>query len=86
MQISISAQQSSIAFRNWIFSKDFLNNQVNAIFKGSKGFIWFGTMAGLNRYDGYKFRVLKHDLRDSTSINDDFITKIAHGPTFFQGF
>jgi signal transduction histidine kinase/DNA-binding response OmpR family regulator/streptogramin lyase len=37
-------------------------------------------MSGLNRYDGYTFRVFKHDLRDSTSISDDYIEKIVEGP------
>ncbi len=69
---------------NIIFTNDILNglsnNQINAIFKDDKDFMWFGTMAGLNRYDGYKFRIFKHNLRGSASINDDFITKIVKGP------
>jgi hypothetical protein len=35
------------------------HNQVNCIYKDSKGFMWFGTIAGLNRYDGYTFKVFK---------------------------
>jgi signal transduction histidine kinase/ligand-binding sensor domain-containing protein/DNA-binding response OmpR family regulator len=55
-------------------------NQVNAILKDSQGFMWFGTMSGLNRYDGYTFKVFRQDLRDSTSLSDNFITKLAEGP------
>ncbi|MES1161145.1 MAG: hybrid sensor histidine kinase/response regulator, partial [Bacteroidota bacterium] len=33
-----------------------------------------------NRYDGYKFKLFKHDESDTTSINDDFIEKILEGP------
>ncbi len=39
------------------------NNQINTIFRDSKGFMWFGTMSGLNRYDGYTFTVFRHNLR-----------------------
>ncbi|GAA0557087.1 hybrid sensor histidine kinase/response regulator transcription factor [Chitinophaga japonensis] len=56
------------------------NNEINCIFKDSKGFMWFGTTSGLNRYDGYQFRIFRHDLRDSTSLPDNFIEKIVEGP------
>ena len=32
-------------------------NSVNQIFQDKKGFMWFGTKDGLNRYDGLSFRV-----------------------------
>ncbi len=32
------------------------NNQVKTIFKDSNGFIWFGTLEGLDRYDGVEIR------------------------------
>ena len=34
-------------------------NTVDCIFKDSRGFIWFATWNGLNRYDGYTFKVYK---------------------------
>ncbi|WP_199415076.1 hybrid sensor histidine kinase/response regulator transcription factor [Chitinophaga silvisoli] len=55
-------------------------NQVNCIYKDSQGFMWFGTMSGLNRYDGYNFRIFRQDLRDTTTIADNFITSIMEGP------
>src|SRR5215467_7891961 len=33
------------------------------IIQDNDGFIWFGTQYGLNRYDGYKFKVFTHDPR-----------------------
>ena len=35
-------------------------NQVNAVCKDQHGFMWFGTWDGLNRYDGYEFKVFKN--------------------------
>ncbi|MVT08572.1 hybrid sensor histidine kinase/response regulator transcription factor [Chitinophaga tropicalis] len=55
-------------------------NQVNCILKDSRGFMWFGTMSGLNRYDGYNFRIFRQDLRDSSTLSDNFITKLMEGP------
>ena len=35
------------------------NNQVNAIYKDSNRFMWFGTASGLNRYDGYNIKIYR---------------------------
>ena len=42
----------------------------------SDGFIWVGTRDGLNRFDGYSFEVIRHQIRDSTSLSHNFITDI----------
>jgi signal transduction histidine kinase/ligand-binding sensor domain-containing protein/DNA-binding response OmpR family regulator len=56
------------------------NNEVNCIFKDELGFMWFGTRSGLNRFDGYSFKVFKHDLRDTSSIADEEISQLFEGP------
>lgn len=38
--------------------------------------MWFGTQDGLNKYDGYKFTVYKHDPLDSLSLSENFIHTI----------
>jgi ligand-binding sensor domain-containing protein/signal transduction histidine kinase len=43
-------------------------NQVNTIMQDSRGFMWFGTFGGLNRYDGYEFRVYTPIPGDTNSI------------------
>ena len=73
-------QNVQYQFSHLDITKGLSNNQVTAIFKDSRGFMWFGTMTGLNRYDGFKFKVFKHNHRDSSSINDDFIESIQEGP------
>lgn len=35
--------------------------------------MWFGTLSGLNRYDGYNFKVFRYQLKDSSSISDNYI-------------
>ena len=46
------------------------------IFQDSRGYLWFGTQDGLNRYDGYSFKVYKHDPDDPGSISHNSILKI----------
>lgn len=47
------------------------------IFQDSLGYLWIGSQDGLNRYDGYSFRVFKHDPDDERSISHNSILKIA---------
>lgn len=41
-----------------------------------QGYLWVGTLDGLNRYDGTGFKVFKHDVNDTNSIRDNQIAKI----------
>lgn len=56
------------------------HNQISTIYKDKKGFMWFGTQEGLNKYDGYTFKVFRHDANNPTSISDDGINSIQEGP------
>ncbi|MCP4603757.1 MAG: response regulator [Proteobacteria bacterium] len=49
---------------------------VTSIFQDSQGFIWFGTLDGLNKYDGYQFVIYRHDLDDSASLSNSYILSI----------
>lgn len=46
---------------------------VLSILQDSRGFIWFGTQDGLNRYDGYDFRVYRYDRDNPGSISHNVI-------------
>ena len=48
-------------------------NGAFAIEQDSKGFMWFGTKNGLNKYDGYSFTTFTHDPYDSTTISNNSI-------------
>lgn len=80
MCISADAQREQFQFSRLDINNGLSNNDVTCIMKDSQGFMWFGTLSGLNKYDGYKFRTFKHSLTDTTSLNDDFIVSIAEGP------
>jgi ligand-binding sensor domain-containing protein/signal transduction histidine kinase/DNA-binding response OmpR family regulator len=56
------------------------HNQVNAILKSPDGFLWLGTMSGLNRYDGYSFKIFKKKFNDSTSLYDNCILNLYELP------
>jgi signal transduction histidine kinase/ligand-binding sensor domain-containing protein len=54
---------------------------VHAILQDDRGYLWFGTEDGLNRYDGDKFIIFKSDPTDSDSLPDSHITALARDPT-----
>jgi signal transduction histidine kinase/ligand-binding sensor domain-containing protein len=49
---------------------------VNCIIRDSKGFMWFGTDDGLNRFDGSQFKIFRNRLADSTSIIDNTVQSL----------
>lgn len=51
-------------------------SMIFAIMQDKVGYMWFGTANGLNRYDGYEFKVYRNNSKDSTSISDNGITSI----------
>jgi signal transduction histidine kinase/ligand-binding sensor domain-containing protein/DNA-binding response OmpR family regulator len=76
----LSAQPNEYLFSHLDFTNGLSNNHVTCMYKDGKGFMWFGTLSGLNRYDGYQFRLFKHDARDQHSITDNYIEQIFEGP------
>jgi signal transduction histidine kinase/ligand-binding sensor domain-containing protein/DNA-binding response OmpR family regulator len=74
------AQNSQYQFSRLNTGNGLSHNQVNCIFKDPKGFMWFGTASGLDRYDGYTFKVFKHDVNNKNTIKEDYINNIFEGP------
>ncbi|MGV3641450.1 MAG: ligand-binding sensor domain-containing protein, partial [Adhaeribacter sp.] len=75
-----SYQTDSYKFSRVSTEEGHINNQVNCILKDSRGYMWFGTNAGLNRYNGYAFEVFQHAAGDTSSLSADFIVNLAEDP------
>ncbi|HEU4860921.1 MAG TPA: two-component regulator propeller domain-containing protein, partial [Chitinophagaceae bacterium] len=70
---NIDAQNGTLRFERLGLEEGLSNNNINAILQDRKGFIWIGTMDGLNKYDGYSFTKYKFDPLDPNSVSQNFI-------------
>lgn len=68
---------SNIRFETLSLQDGLSHSVVNVILQDRKGFLWIGTDDGLNRYDGYNFKVHKPDAADRNSLSDRAITSLA---------
>lgn len=67
-------------FTNIDNSKGLSNHRIQSIIKDKQGFMWFGTINGLNRYDGYSFKVFVHDPNDTNSISNNAVNYLYEDP------
>jgi len=67
------SQNKNIRFKHLSIKDGLSQVTVNCILQDKHGFMWFGTQDGLNRYDGYEFKLYKHDIKDDSTISDNDI-------------
>ncbi len=67
------ALQARVRFDHLSTANGLSNDSVFSILQDRHGFMWFGTQAGLNRYDGHQVTQFRHDPNDATSISGDFV-------------
>jgi methyl-accepting chemotaxis protein/ligand-binding sensor domain-containing protein len=75
----INAQK--LQFRQLTPDDGLSGSWVPSMFQDSRGFMWFGTSKGVNRYDGYDLVVYRHHDGDSTSIGDNRANAIHEDST-----
>jgi signal transduction histidine kinase/ligand-binding sensor domain-containing protein/DNA-binding response OmpR family regulator len=71
------SQTRDLKFKQLSTNEGLSQSHVTAIIKDSRGFMWFGTEDGLNKYDGYKFTQYKHDQSNKATIIDNYVLAIA---------
>ena len=59
------------------------NNSVRCIYQDQKGFIWFGTLDGLNRYDGSSFLTFLPERGKGVSLSDHRMYRLAEDKNGF---
>jgi len=73
LHLSPVTAQNNYLFKTLDARNGLTASQVNCILKDSRGFMWFGTPAGLYRFDGYEFKHFQSDSQDGSSLPDSYI-------------
>lgn len=71
------AQRQDIKFEHLDINNGVSQNHIKCIMQDNRGFMWFGTRDGLNRYDGYRFTIYKNEAKDSTSLGNSFVSAMV---------
>ena len=72
----LSAQPPMLYFDKLTNQNGISNNKVNCILQDTRGFIWFGTDDGLNRFDGANFTIFRNQPGNPFCISGNMVTDL----------
>lgn len=70
------SKPSSYKFRHYSLSEGLSQGTVTSLAQDKDGFIWIGTQDGLNRFDGYHFKIYQHEINNPKSLKSNYITEL----------
>ncbi len=73
----VGGQTPRLVFHHITSDQGLSQNHGMYIFRDHKGFMWFGTDDGLNKYDGNKIIIYKHNPADSSTLSNGMIRAIC---------
>ncbi|QQS34842.1 MAG: response regulator [Ignavibacteriales bacterium] len=79
--VELYGQNSHAKFKRINIEDGLSQNQIFCIYKDKLGLLWFGTQDGLNLYDGYKFKVFRHQPGNVNSLPDYAVNTICETDT-----
>nr|MCU0364968.1 hypothetical protein [Ignavibacteriaceae bacterium] len=71
------SQTDEYIFKQLTDADGLSQSTIFAMIQDREGYLWLGTIDGLNRYDGYEFRVYANDASIPSSISDNFISALC---------
>jgi two-component system sensor histidine kinase ChiS len=70
------AREDFIRFERISSEQGLSQNVVYSILQDDRGFMWFGTQNGINRFDGYVFKEYKNNPKNSSTLPANIVTYI----------
>ncbi len=79
--LSLLAQPSaSLSFDHISVEDGLSQGSIIYMMKDSRGFLWFATQDGLNRYDGYQFKTYRHEPGNPNTLSNNYVWTLAEDP------
>ena len=76
-----SGWSHDLYFRHYTNKQGLSHNTVYCALQDKKGFMWFGTDDGLNRFDGHQFRIYRYNSYEPESLPNDRIISLFEDST-----
>jgi ligand-binding sensor domain-containing protein/signal transduction histidine kinase/DNA-binding response OmpR family regulator len=73
---SFSPNEPKSRIRKYGMKDGLSHSVINSMTQDKKGLMWFATNDGLNRFDGYSFKVFKYDPDQPSSLADNFVQRV----------
>ena len=68
---------SDFIFEKYSIKNGMSQSSANCLFQDKLGYIWVGTQAGVDRFDGYNFKQYSHDIKNEFSRSSGFVFAIT---------
>lgn len=72
----IGSENRDIIFRNISIEDGLSQATVESILQDSRGYMWFATNDGLNRYNGYNYKVYRKEKKSSKGLSNNYVAKL----------
>ncbi len=74
--LSLFSEGQTLNFKHISFKEGLAQSPVSCFLQDKEGFIWFGNLKGLTRYDGYELKKFSFDMHDPTTISNNRVNAI----------
>jgi len=71
------SQNRRLQFERISLREGLSQNTITSIMQDAEGYLWFATLDGLNKYDGYRFTVYEHVPADTNSLSANTVWALA---------
>ena len=74
--LKVVGQKTPLVFHHLTVADGLSENTIRAIIEDEKGYMWFGCEDGLNKYNGYEFKIYRNELHNPYSVSSRNITHL----------